>query len=201
MQKELHDSLENTLKEYSLWLTSAELESTTPVWVRWIKSANPTYTNPRRQETKIQEEIIKLAEVNPEVSRSRENIMEKQFIQCRLGKTLGWNKVTGEGISIFITSNNYGWVLHLLGMLPKNCISSYYQIIPKTVKWDMNRELYDRLILLNQDEVNKQRFINITNVTPDLFQSMINFHPADTRSKPYEVIKFLHGPRKVFSCK
>ena len=26
LQKELHDSLKNTLKEYSLWLTSAELE-------------------------------------------------------------------------------------------------------------------------------------------------------------------------------
>ena len=123
--------------------------------------------------------------------------MEKQFIQCRPGKTLGHNKVTGEGISIFTISNNYRWVLHLLGILPKNCISSYYQIIPKTVKRDMNRELCDRFILLNQDEVNKQRFIDITNVTPDLFQSMINFHPADTRSKPYEVIKFLHGLGKV----
>ena len=110
---------------------------------------------------------------------------------------LGWNQVTGEGISIFTTSNNYGRVLHLLGILPKNCISPYYQIIPKTVKQDMNRELYDRFILLNQDEVNKQRYINITNVTPDLFQSMINFHLADTRSNPYEVTKFLQGPGKV----
>ena len=31
--KELHDSLKHILKEYSLWLTSAELEATTPVWV------------------------------------------------------------------------------------------------------------------------------------------------------------------------
>ena len=67
----------NTLKEYSLWLTSAELEATTPVWVGWIKPANPTYTNSCRQETKIQKEIIKLAEVNQEASRSRKNIMEK----------------------------------------------------------------------------------------------------------------------------
>ena len=66
LQKELHDSLKNILKEYSLWLTSAELEATTPVWVGWIISANPTYTNSQRQETKIQEEIIKLVEVNPE---------------------------------------------------------------------------------------------------------------------------------------
>ena len=75
LQKELHDSLKNTLKEYSLWLTSAELESMTPVWVGWIQAANPTYTNPQRQDTKIQEEIIKLAEVNPDASRSRKNIM------------------------------------------------------------------------------------------------------------------------------
>ena len=95
--------------------------------------------------------------------------MEKQFIQCRPGKTLGHNKVTREEISIFTTSNNYGWVLHLLGMLPKNCILSYYQIILKTVKRNMNRELYNRLILLNQDEVNKQQYIDITNVNHDLF--------------------------------
>ena len=100
--------------------------------------------------------MIKLAEVNQEAARSRNNIMEEQFIHFRPGKMLGWNQVTGEGISIFTTSNNYGLVLHLLGMLPKNCISSYYQIIPKTVKRDMNRELYDQFILLNQDEVNKQ---------------------------------------------
>ena len=65
------------------------------------------------------------------------------------------------------------------------------------MKRDMNRELYDRFILLNQGEVNKQRYIDITNVTSDLFQSMINFHPTDTRSKPYEVTKFLQGPGKV----
>ena len=105
--------------------------------------------------------------------------------------------MTGEGISIFTTSNNYGWVLYLFGMLPKTCISSYYQIIPKSVKRDMNKEAYDHLILLNHDEVNMQRLIDIANVTHNLFQSMINFHLIDTRSKSYEVIKFLHGPGKV----
>ena len=78
--------------------------------------------------------------------------MEKQFIQCRPGKTLGHNKVLTEGIYIFTTSNNYGSVLHLLRMLPKNCISPYYQIIPKTVQRNMNKGLYNRLILLIQDE-------------------------------------------------
>ena len=87
-QKELHDSLKNILKEYSLRLTSAELEATTSVWVGWIQYANPTYTDSRRQETKIQGAIIKLAEVNPEAARSRKNIMEKQFIQCRSDKML-----------------------------------------------------------------------------------------------------------------
>ena len=102
--------------------------------------------------------------------------MEKQFIQCRPGITLGHNKVKGEGINIFTTGNNYGPVLHLLGMLPENCISPYYQIIPKTVKRDMKKELYDRLIQLNQDEVNNQRFIDITSVNSDLFDSQVNFH-------------------------
>ena len=195
--KELHDSLKHILKEYSLWLTSAELEAKTSVWVGWIKSSNPTYTNSQRQATKIQEEIIKLAGANQEASRSRNIIKEKQFIQCRLGITLGNNKVKGERINIFTTGNNYGPVLNLLGMLPKNCISPYYQIIPKTVKRDMNKVLYDRLILLNQDEVNKQRFIDVTNVNPDLLDTLVNFHPNNPQSVPLTVKKFLHGLGKV----
>ena len=90
------------------------MEATTQVWIGWIKNTNPTYTDPQGQETKIQEEITKLAEVNQEAARSRDKIIGEQFIYCRPGKMLGWNNVTGEGISIFTTSNNYGWVLHLL---------------------------------------------------------------------------------------
>ena len=63
----------------------------------------------------------------------------------------------------------------------------------------MDRELYDRFILLNQDDLNKQRYIDITNVNPDLFNSMVNFHPANTWSKPYVVTKFLQGPGKVLT--
>ena len=46
--KELHDSLKHILREYSLWLTSAELKANTLVWVGWIESTNLTYTNPQR---------------------------------------------------------------------------------------------------------------------------------------------------------
>ena len=74
-QKELYNSLKFLLNEYPLWLTGAELEVTSPVWVGWVKSANPTYTNSQRQETKIQEEIIKLAEVNQEASSSQKKTL------------------------------------------------------------------------------------------------------------------------------
>ena len=68
--KELHDSLKHILREYSLWLTSAELKANALVWVGWIESTNPTYTNPQRQATKIQEAIIKVAEANPTALRT-----------------------------------------------------------------------------------------------------------------------------------
>ena len=109
--------------------------------------------------------------------RTRKSIKEQQFIQCKPGITLGNNQVKGEAIHIFTTYNNYGPVLYLLGKLLENCISPYYRIIPKTVKRDMKKELYSCLIQLNQDEVNDQRFIDITHVDSDLFDSQVNFHP------------------------
>ena len=195
--KELHDSLKHILREYSLWLTSAELKANTSVWVGWIKSTNPTYTNPQRQATKIQEAMIKVAEANPTALKTLQSIKEKQFIQCKPGLTLGNIQVKGEAIHIFTTDNNYGPVLHLLGKLPENCISPYYRIIPKTVKRDMNKELYDRLIQLNTDEVNNQQFFDVTHVDSDLFDSQINFHPDNPQSVPFTVKTFLHGPGRV----
>ena len=65
------------------------------------------------------------------------------------------------------------------------------------MKHDMKKELYDRLIQLNQDEVNNQQFIDITHVESDLFDSQVNFHPNNPQSVPLTVKKFLHGPGKV----
>ena len=75
--KELHDSLKHILKEYSLWLTSTELETNTLVWVGWIKSTNLTYTNPQRQATKIQEAIIKVAASHQELHDSLKHILRE----------------------------------------------------------------------------------------------------------------------------
>ena len=151
------------------WLTKQQ------VWKGWIQYGNPTYTNPQGQATKIQEEITKIAEVNPEAAKLFAKIKGEQFIYCRTGKMFGHNAVIGEGISIFTTSNHYVCGLHLLGMLRENSISPYYQIISKTIKRDMNKVLYDGLIHLYQVEVNKQRYIEITNVNPDLFDTQVNF--------------------------
>ena len=41
-QEELHASMKNTLKQYSLWLTSEELSAIQQVWIGWIKYGNPT---------------------------------------------------------------------------------------------------------------------------------------------------------------
>ena len=141
--------------------------------------------------------MIKVAEANPTALKTLQSIKEKQFIQCKPGLTLGNIQVKGEAIHIFTTDNNYGPVLHLLGKLPENCISPYYRIIPKTVKRDMNKELYNRLIQLNTNEVNSQRFIDVTHVDSDLFDSQINFHPDNPQSFPLTVKTFLHGPGKV----
>ena len=106
-QEEMHASLKNTLRQYSLWLTSKELSAKIQVWIGYIRNANPTYTDSQGQETRIQEEIINLAEVNQDAARSLDKIIGEQFIYCRSGKMFRWNNVIGEGISIFITSNNY----------------------------------------------------------------------------------------------
>ena len=125
--------------------------------IGWIKNANPTYTDAQEQAKRIQEDITKMAEGNPAAEKQVEKIKGEQFIFCRPGKIYGNQPgVSGEGILIYTTSNNYGCVLYLLGMLGDNSISMYYQLITKTIKKNMKPELYDKLILLHQDEVNKQ---------------------------------------------
>ena len=125
-QEELHASMKNTLKQYSVWLTSKKLSAKQQVWIGWIKYGNPTYADPQGQETKIQEEITKMAEVNPAAVKQFAKFKGEQHIYYRQGKMFGHNAVSGEGISIFTTSNNYGCVLYLLGMLRENSISIYY---------------------------------------------------------------------------
>ena len=39
----------------------------------------------------------------------------------------------------------------------------------------MNLDLYDKLILRQQDEVNKQRHIVLMNIRPDLFETHVNY--------------------------
>ena len=39
----------------------------------------------------------------------------------------------------------------------------------------MNQMLYDKLIHLHQDEVNKQGYIELTNIDADLFETQVNF--------------------------
>ena len=136
-----------------------------------------------KKATQIQEEITTMVEVNPEAAKQfakiKLTIKGEQFIHCRPGKIFGNNCVTGKGILIYTTNNNYGCALRLLGLLGSNSISPYYQIISKTIKKNMNKVLYDGLIHLHQDEVNKQRYIEITNVHTDLFDTLVNFskHP------------------------
>ena len=62
----------------------------------------------------------------------------------------------------------------------------------------MNHVLYDKLILLHQDEVNEQRYIEISNVNPDLFDTQVNFSKHH-QSIPTTVTKFLHGQGKVLA--
>ena len=139
-----------------------------------------------------------MAQVNPAAAKQLANIKGEQYIYCRPGKIFGHNAVSGEGISIFTTSNNYGCVLYLLGMLCENSISTYYQIILKTIKRDMNQVLYDKLIHLHQDKVNKQRYIEISNVNPNLFDTQVNFLKHH-QSIPITVTKFLQGQGKVLA--
>ena len=53
----------------------------------------------------------------------------------------------------------------------------------------MNKVLYDGLIHLHQDEVNKQRYIEIMNVHTDLFDTLVNFS-NHLQSVPLTVKKF-----------
>ena len=113
-----------------------------------------------------------MAVTNPEASALVAKIKGEQFIFYKLGKIYG-NKAVGEGIQILTTNNNYRYVMRLIGMLPPNSISLYYQIISKMIK--MNQELYDRMIYVHQEAVNKQGYIELTNADVDIFDTQVNF--------------------------
>ena len=144
-----------------------------------------------------------MAVENPEAAalfaKIKFKIKGEQFIYCRPGKICGNNAVTGEGLLIFTTNNNFECVLRLLGMLRPNSISPYYQIISRSIKRDMDKELYDRLIYIHQEEVNQQGYIELTNVDTDLFDTLVNFHPKHPQSVSQTVKTFLQGPGKVLA--
>mgnify|MGYP001370034886 CR=1 FL=1 len=54
--KALYESMKNTLKQYSLWLSSEELAAEHQDLIAWIMNSNPTYTDPQGQAKQIQEE-------------------------------------------------------------------------------------------------------------------------------------------------
>ena len=51
-QEALHASMKNTLKQYSLWLTSEELAAKQQDWLGWLKNGNSTYTDSQGQAKK-----------------------------------------------------------------------------------------------------------------------------------------------------
>ena len=63
----------------------------------------------------------------------------------------------------------------------------------------MNPDLYDKLILRHQDEVNKQGHIVLINFGVDLFETRVNFAQNIPNSVPTTVRKFFHGPEKVLT--
>ena len=137
----------------------------------------------------IKAAIIKLASTNPEAAALVDKIKGEQFIFCRSNKIYGFTAV-GEGIQMLTTNNNYGIVMQLIGILPPNSISSYYQLRSKMIKKEMKPELYDKMIHLHQDEVNKQGYIELTNANIDLFHTRLNFLSDNPTSVPITVKKF-----------
>ena len=63
----------------------------------------------------------------------------------------------------------------------------------------MNKELYDRLIYVHQEAVNQHRYIELTNVDINLFDTLVNFHRKNPQSVPLTVKRFLQGPGKVLA--
>ena len=194
----LHDSMRNTLRQNLLWLTSNELSAKQKDKIGFVQNVNPTYTYPQVLVEMIQAAIIKMASMNPEAAALVAKIKGKQFIFCRSNKIYGF-KAIGEGIQMLTTNNNYGIVMQLIGMLPPNSISPYYQLRPKKIKREMKPELYDRMIHLHQEVVNKQEYIELTSVDVDLFEAQVNFVQNNPKSVPITIRKFLQGPGKVLA--
>ena len=82
----LHVSIENTFKQYSLWLSSGKLSPNQKDIIGWIQDGNSTYTYPQGQATIIQDVITTMAVANPEVAALVAKIKGEQFIFSRSGK-------------------------------------------------------------------------------------------------------------------
>ena len=96
-EEALHVSMKNTLKQYSLWLTSDKLSAKQKDAIGWIQNGNSTYTHPQGQTTTIQDTITTMVVENPEAAALFTKIKGEQFIFCRSGKIYG-NKAEAEGI-------------------------------------------------------------------------------------------------------
>ena len=65
----------------------------------------------------------------------------------------------------------------------------------------MNPDLYDKLILQHQDEVNKQGNIVLMNIEADPFETQVYFNKHIPTSVSTSIRKFLYGPGKVLAIK
>ena len=194
----LHVFMVNTLKQNNLWLTSNKLAGKRNNGAVFVKNGNPTYTYHQGIAGKLMAAITKLASTNSEAAALFDKIKGEKFISCT-SKQLYGKQAIEEGISILTTNNNYGIIMRLIGMLPPNSISHYYQVISKMIKKAMNPYLYDELILRHQDEVNKQRHIVLMNIGVDLFETQVNFTKHIPTSMSTSIRKFLYGPEKVLA--
>ena len=82
----LHISMKNTLKHYSLWLTSNKLPAKHKDIIGCIQNGNSTYTHPQGQATTIRDTIITMVVGNSEAAALVAKIKGEQFIFCRSGK-------------------------------------------------------------------------------------------------------------------
>ena len=63
----------------------------------------------------------------------------------------------------------------------------------------MKPELYDRMVHLHQEAVNKQGYFELMNVDVDLFETQVHFVQNNPKSVPVTVRKFLQKPGKVLA--
>ena len=78
-------------------------------------------------------------------------------------------------------------------MIPPNAISQYYIVRSKIMKKALNPKTYDKLILRDQGEVNKQGNIVLMNIGVGFYETQLNFTKNTMNSKSISIRKFLYG--------